>query len=225
MRSALREQAITLRKFQRMSYSAIQKELKVPKSTLSYWLRDLPLREEEIRELRQISWKKGEAARERFRNTMRIKKGANTAAIYGRKRKEILPITDRDLLFAGLMLYVGEGDKRNPHRIALANADPQVIRLFTKWLQEILKIPREKIRFGLHLYSNMNIAKEVNFWQDTLGFEKESFYKNQVRPVNTPFSYTDGNRHGTCTVYVIGSKPKTELMQMIQVVFDNIMSS
>jgi len=120
------------------------------------------------------------------------------------------------------MLYVGEGDKRNPNRIALANSDPLVVLFFTKWLLKFAAIPREKIRFGLHLYSTMDIAKERKFWQDTLGFERQSFYKDQVREVQTPFSYSEGNRHGTCTVYAIGSKPKTRIMQAIKVVQEEL---
>lgn len=225
MRAEDRELAVHLRNVERLSYSAISQRIKVPKSTLSYWLKDLPLSEKEIKELQKLSWKKGEAAREKYRNTMRERKEARNASLYREIASEVLPLTNRDLYIAGLMLYVGEGDKRNLHRIALANADPEVVRFFTIWLQKILKIPRVKIKFGLHLYSNMNIAKEAKFWQDTLGFEKASFYKHQVRPVSSAFTYTDGNRHGTCTVYVIGSEPKTKLMQAIKVVFKNIMRS
>jgi hypothetical protein len=223
MKSELRERAVNLRIRERKSYSAIQKILKVSRSTLSYWLRDLPLSESEIKELRKVSWKKGEAGRERFRNSMRQKKMERTQIVYESQKKMILPMTRRDLFIAGVILYVGEGDKRNPNRIALANSDPIVLRVFLKWLADCLIIPKEDVRLGLHLYSNMNIAKEVKFWQDTLGFGRNSFYKTQIRPVRTRFSYADGDRHGTCTVYVIGSGPKARLMQMIKVVLDEIM--
>ena len=151
---------------------------------------------------------------------MRVKKDKENEVIYEKIKKEILPIDSRDLYIAGLILYVGEGDKRNRHRIALANNDPAVVAFFTKWLQKFSKIPREKIRFGLHLYENMNIAKERKFWQDALGFGGKSFYKDQIRSLKTTFSYSEGSRHGTCTVYVIGTKPKTEIMQAIRVLFD-----
>ena len=52
MRAGEREKAIVLRKEKRMSYSAIAAVLHVPKSTLSYWLKDLPLTDTEIRDLR-----------------------------------------------------------------------------------------------------------------------------------------------------------------------------
>ncbi len=223
MKAKLREQAVHLRKNKRLSYTAIAKKLNVSKSTLSYWLSELPLSDSEISALRRKGWQKGEAAREKYRNTMREKKALEFQEVYKKQKKSIGPLTTRDALIGGLMLYVGEGDKRNPNRIALANSDPFVVVFFTRWLIKFMRIPRKKIRFGLHLYSNMNIANERNFWQDTLGFKRESFYKDQIRPVRTPFSYADGNRHGTCTVYVIGSKPKTEIMQAIQVLQDDVL--
>lgn len=74
MNAHLRTKAITLRTKDRLSYTEIKRRLKVSKSTLSYWLHDYPLKEEEILVLRRTAWKKGEASRERFRSTMREKK-------------------------------------------------------------------------------------------------------------------------------------------------------
>ena len=73
MNSQLREEVIKLRTKENLSYAEIRKRLDVPKSTLSYWLREFPLSEERILALRRQGWKKGEASRERFRNTMKRK--------------------------------------------------------------------------------------------------------------------------------------------------------
>ena len=65
----LKEKALKMRK-QGMSYSQIRAEVKVSKSTLSLWLRDLPLSNARIRELRDFS-----AVRiEKCRNTKAEKK-------------------------------------------------------------------------------------------------------------------------------------------------------
>ena len=58
MNSQLREKAINLRLKEELSYSEIQKRLHVSKSTLSYWLKDYPLTEEKILELRRKGWSK-----------------------------------------------------------------------------------------------------------------------------------------------------------------------
>jgi len=74
MNKKLRSEAVKLRLDKQMSYTAIRDKLGVPKSTLSGWLCDYPLSEERILELRRKGWKKGEASRERFRNSMRRKR-------------------------------------------------------------------------------------------------------------------------------------------------------
>ncbi len=221
MRKELREKAVKLRIEHKKSYSAIARKLNVPKSTLSYWLSELPLSREEVSALRRAAWTRGEASRERFRDTMRAKKAESNSKVRARMEQRILPLSSRDMYIAGIVLYIGEGDKRNPYRIALANSDPLVIDFFTRWLITFWSVSRQRIKFGLHLYSNMNIAKERKFWQDALGFGRKSFYKDQVRKVKSGFSYGEGYRHGTCTVYVIGSEPKTRLSQAMHVLFEN----
>jgi hypothetical protein len=124
MNSQLREQAIKLRLEKNFSYGEIRKRLSVPKSTLSYWLREFPLSEAKIRELRQQGWKKGEASRERFRATMRKKRELKDREIYNKYRKRFRNFSKNALFSAGLMLYLGEGDKRRHERIVLANTDP-----------------------------------------------------------------------------------------------------
>jgi len=52
MNSQLRQQVITLRTKEELSYAEIRKRLGVPKSTLSYWLREFPLSKEKIKELK-----------------------------------------------------------------------------------------------------------------------------------------------------------------------------
>jgi len=53
MNSQLREQAIKLRLEKELSYGEIRRRLSVPKSTLSYWLSEIPLSKERILKLRR----------------------------------------------------------------------------------------------------------------------------------------------------------------------------
>lgn len=163
MHSQLREQAVKLRIEEELSYSAIRERLNVSKSTLSYWLREMPLSEEKILELRRNGWQKGEASRERFRGTMREKRAQKDRAVYDKQRKKLLNLPNEAFFVAGLMLYLGEGDKKNTARIAPANTDPRIITFFIKWMTEFLDVARENIRAELHLYENMDIEEEKKF--------------------------------------------------------------
>lgn len=198
---------------QRMSYSAIRKRLGVSKSTLSYWLQEFPLTNAEIVALKKEGWKRGEASREKYRSAMRAKKVEGYDKLIQRYVKRFSKISRDAEYIAGIMLYLAEGDKRNANRIVLANTDARIITFFVKWIQGWMGVRREEIRIQLHLYENMSVAKEEKFWQNMVRLPKSQFYKTQVRLVPIgKYSYTGPNRHGTCSIFLPGTKRKSEIM-------------
>lgn len=221
MRSQLREQAIKLRLEKEFSYTKIRQELGVPKSTLSYWLRELPLSKKRVLELRRVAWSKSEAKIERFRETMREKRNAEDKNIYEKYKRKFFNFSE-DIFFAsGLMLYLAEGTKNDYYRIALTNTDYRIIKFFIKWLNEFLNIPKDKMRVGLHLYEDMNIKNEKEFWGNKLEIKESQFYRPWIRKIKkNSFSYKGSFRHGTCVVYVLGGKKKRELAMAMQAFID-----
>src|SRR3989338_8044167 len=212
MRAADREKAIQLRVKHQLGYGVIAKQLSVPKSTLSYWLKDLPLSASRILELRRESWSRGEAKREVFRQTMRKKRVAREEAIYQEQLKKFNKISGQTLFVAGLMLYLAEGDKKSPSTVSISNTDPFIIKFFIWWAEKFLYLSRSKMHAQLHLYETMNIPTEKKFWLKQLGFRRSQLYKDQIRPLRPgSFSYSEGHRHGTCQVRMGGVKEKTEL--------------
>ncbi len=181
MNSQLRQQVITLRTKEELSYAEIRKRLGVPKSTLSYWLREFPLSKEKIKELKIKGWKKSEVSRERFRATMRKKKELKGQEVYNKYRKRFTKLSKDVFFVAGLMLYLSEGDKKNNTRISLANTDPKIIKFFVKWMTDFLNVSREEIKVQLHLYENMDIEKEKKFWKSELGLSETQFYRPSIR--------------------------------------------
>ena len=224
MNSQLREQTIKLRLEKELSYTEIRKRLGVPKSTLSYWLSEFPLSEERILELRRQGWKKAEAKIERFRTTMRRKRKLKDREIYNKYQKNFTKLSKDTFFIAGLMLYLGEGNKRNYYTIAISNTDSRIIKFFVQWLNEFLEIPKEKMKVELHLYENMDIEKEKKFWGDILRFKEYQFYKPAIRKLQkNSFSYKESYRHGTCALSVTDGEKKRELMMAIQAFLDRYM--
>lgn len=222
MHRELRDKAVKFRLDDRLSYGQIRKLINVSKSTLSYWLRDLPLDEERIRELKIQGLKNGEAGRERFRATMREKREKKMLEIYKDKTLKFQSIFSDDLLFiAGLMLYLAEGEKKTYHRLVFSNTDPDIVDFFTNWVVRFLNVPKDQIKVCLHLYENMDIKKEEDFWKERLNLGKSQFYKTQIRKLKkSSFSYRESFRHGTCQVYVSGVEKKQEVMMSIKAFLD-----
>ena len=221
MKAAQREQAIELRINQKLGYKVIAEQVKVSKGTLSRWLEDLPLSEERILELRRAGWSKGEAKRERFRQTMRAKRDKREQEIYLAQKKKFSKISDSALFIAGLMLYAAEGDKKAKADIAFTNTDPILVLFFVRWIVRFLGFPKERLRIQLHLYENMNVGAEERFWIRQLGISKKQLWKSQVRALRPKsFSYRDTSRHGTCKLYVGSVPKKAEVKLSIRAFFD-----
>jgi DNA-binding transcriptional MerR regulator len=189
-----RELALKLRR-NGLSYSDIKTRLNVSKSTLSLWLRDLPLTRERINELRSNSPRRIE----RYRETMRLKKETRLSAVFKKAQKDIGSLSKREIFIAGLFLYWGEGGKTKPYTISLTNTDPNMIRFYMLWLKE-LGVPLSKIKVCLHLYSDMDIHKATQFWSDILHIPKTQFRTPHIKKVDSSKVFYRGYGQGTCNI-------------------------
>lgn len=190
-----KEKAIQLR-LQGWSYSQIKKKLKVSKSTLSYWLRDMPLSAERIKSLQSS----GPRRIEKFRNTMREKRQIKLKEAYDAVSGHIGALSDREIIIGGFFLYWGEGTKRSMSCLAMSNTDPAIQLFFLKWM-EILGVPRSRMRVKLHLYSDMNIDESIDYWSNLLGISKSNFLKSYIKQSRQlDINYKREFVKGTCMI-------------------------
>lgn len=178
------------------SYSQIKAALTVSKSTLSLWLRDMPLPDKRLRELRDHN-----AVRiERYRETRRKTREARWADVRNRAAKDIGKLSRREILIAGLWLYWGEGGKTKLWTTSVSNNDPAMIRFFIQWLT-LLGVPRERMRVHMHFYSDMDIKGETLYWSRSLGLPLSAFRKPYVKESKqSGLTYPQKFKHGTCNL-------------------------
>lgn len=169
-----RENAIKLRK-QGMSYSQIKQQLGISKSTLSGWLRDLPLSDERLRELRDHS----EIRIEKARATKLKNKLDRRKAVYKTVARDIEK-SKNNLFVGGFYLYWGEGTKSAEYTVSLTNSDPAIVSCFLQWL-EVLGIPRTACRAKLHLYLDQDEKQLIKFWETVTQIPRKNFYKTYVK--------------------------------------------
>ncbi|TSC83945.1 MAG: Uncharacterized protein G01um101413_748 [Parcubacteria group bacterium Gr01-1014_13] len=215
-RFADHQKALTLRK-EGMSYSQIKNILKIGKGTLSHWLQDYPLSKERIKELRDGGGKRIE----KYRETMRQKRGARLKVVYESQKKILLPLNKRELLIAGLFLYWGEGSKSHATDLRLSNTDPSMIKFFIKWLTVCLQVPKSKLKVQLHLYSDMHIDKEINFWSNTLNIPDTQFIKPYIKTsLLTDINHKGGFGHGTCNIKIGNARLSEKILMTLKVITD-----
>ncbi len=210
------QKALDLRK-QGNSYSQIKKILGVSKSTLSGWLKEYPLSKQRIRELRD--W--NEQRIERFRGTMRRKKETRLNIFYHEQKKIILPLSNREIFIAGLFLYWGEGGKSLATQLTISNTNPALIKFFIRWLTKNLSVPKNKLRIKLHLYSDMNINKEVEFWSQNLSIPKNQFKKSYIKKSRlADINHKGGFGHGTCDLSIGNARLTEKILMSIKLISD-----
>lgn len=186
-----REKVLALRK-KGFSYSQIKEKVTVSKSTLSNWLKDMPLSTKRMSELRDNSPKRIES----FRQTMRKKREKILLQRIFEEKKKVGKISKRDLYIIGLALYWAEGTKTWDSKIEVTNSDPMLLQVFLRWLKaEKADIGRARIK--LHLYEGMNIKKEMSFWSNSLEISLEQFYQPIIKETRRRF-HRGSHGHGTC---------------------------
>lgn len=216
-RFADRQKALELRK-QNMSYSQIKKVLNLSKSTLSCWLRNYPLSKERIRELRD----RNEQRIERYRETMKQKREARLSEMYKEQTKIVLPLSKRELFLGGLFLYWGEGSKGKMSEVGLSNTDPAMIKFFIRWTTECLGVQKEKIKIHIHLYTDMDITKEIEFWSSALNIPHQQFTKPYIKKsLLVNINHKGGFGHGTCNVRIGNARMSESIMMALKNITDN----
>ncbi len=163
------------------SFGDISKKLHVAKSTLSFWFKDIILKESIIRKIKTKGRIKSTRAlllysehkrKERIqRNILQKKEGA----------KILGTLSDRDVLMVGLGLYWGEGYKYENGELGFTNSSPFMIRFYFKWL-ELWGVKKDSLIFRLTI--NDFFKKEEhnikNFWVHFLDVKQEQFSKTTL---------------------------------------------
>lgn len=170
-------QAVKLRK-NGQSYSEISRKLKVSKSTLSGWLKDIESSSQQKKKLmtkRQLAGYKGAKMNQNYADKRR-------KMIIEKAKKEAEELINNPLFLAGLMLYWAEGNKRGGEKVVISNSDPEIIRLMMRWFREICHVPEYKFRVSLYIH-RLHIRKDVrDFWFRITGVPLSQFGKDTIKP-------------------------------------------
>lgn len=160
-----------------LSYSEITKELKIARSTLSVWLREIGLSKPQ----KQRLTKKKLASMKRGWEAWHNKRVLLENEIKCRAEKEVKKISKRELWLIGVALYWAEGNKEKKERpgsgVLLSNSDPKMIKIFLKWLMCICNIPKEMITLEIYIHENNKhrLKQVIDFWSEVTNFDKKRF--------------------------------------------------
>ncbi|MDP3402861.1 MAG: hypothetical protein Q8S35_02810 [bacterium] len=122
---------------------------------------------------------------------------------------------DAFLLGLGFGLFWGEGNKRDQGSVRLGNSDPELVRTFLFFLENRFCIKRHRLRFGLQIFSDMDVSTAENFWVGHLGISSNQLYKTVVSISGKSGTYREKTRYGVLTLYFHNKKLRDLLIAEI----------
>lgn len=187
-----------------LSVKAIAKELKLSKSTVSTWVRDVPLSKEQIQKLKNNALEGAERGRLK---TIVLKREKRLKIIEDATKEGIFLLqrmTDREFLIAGLSLYWGEGGKSNK-RVEFCNSDPKMIEFLLLWLQKCFDVQIENCVavVGINQIHENREHVVKRYWSNIAKIPLQQFRKTSFKRVRNKKVYENFNEHfGTLTILV-----------------------
>lgn len=197
-KAALREKAIKLR-LQGYTYGQIKQELKISKSTLSDWLRTLPLSSSNLKQLSKNKKLALNLRVEKYRQTTHNKRIERLKRVLSEQQKKLFPLSEKELFIAGLFLFWGEGNKQRG-RVIISNTNPLIMQFSKYWMTKILKVPPKKLTVRLHLYTDMDIEENIGYWSRLLNLPRNQFKQSYIKKTNRSGITYKGYGHGTCNL-------------------------
>lgn len=195
-----KEEAIRLRK-KGTSMIVVEKELGVPKSTLSGWFKGIVLSKKHTKKLSQNKLRALVKARKKSAVWHREQK-ENRLLLAKNEALKVLSKIDYNnsiLEIALAILYMGEG-RKTLDATNLGSSDPMILRFYLEALKKLYNIDLKRIRCALFLRADQDEAKVKRFWARELGLSVGHFIKTQ-KDKRTVGSKTFSHYRGVCSIY------------------------
>jgi transcriptional regulator with XRE-family HTH domain len=211
MKTEERERARELRA-QGHSVKEIERALGVSRSSVSLWVRDVPLGAEERRALAARVTEGRLQAAERKATAARSQRSEYQS--HGR----LLAHEGGPTYAAGCMLYWAEGAKQRCS-VQMSNSDPALLAFFADFLREHFGVASESMKIHCNLFADhLERQREIeDYWLTALGLPPSSLRKTIV---NTYSKYSQKKRvnklpYGTCKLVVHST-------QIVQTIYGSI---
>jgi len=195
------EKARILRK-EGCSVRDISQQLGVSRSTVSVWVRDIQLSDEQVAFLTANARLAGTRGRERFTRTMQLKRQTMITRFREEAEQEYKTLSRNPWFMFGLALYIGEGSKGERSALIVTNWNSRVIVKAIEFFGR-LGVPHERMRCKIMLHPVQDAGAAENYWSGVTGLPLSQF-------ANTYQAISPGSRgkrgqkwpHGGCQLSI-----------------------
>jgi hypothetical protein len=208
-----KETAITLRQ-KGYTYKEILAIVPVAKSSLSLWLKDLPLTKSEknaLKDRRDANISRGHIKVAGILHTRRLAREKDQLA---EARITFSTYLAEPFFHAGLMLYWAEGSKRT-NQWQFMNSDGDMQKLMVKWLVAYAGVEKNDLRFRLYVHKAYQSEECDAWWAKKLQVAPSQFLKTIIKPSGLGVKKRP-NYKGCLRIEVRTSKPLLNKMRFWQ---------
>lgn len=156
----LRDKTRSLRVEKRLTIDELAQRLALPRTTIFYWVRDLP----PLPSKQTVSQELGNRKMQVNYRRLREEACAEGRASFARLCEEC---TFRDFV----VLYIAEGYKRNRNEVSISNSDPAVMAVAVTWLR---RLTARRLKFSIQYHADQDLAELRVFWGRELAIDGES---------------------------------------------------
>jgi len=206
---------------QGLSIKQIAEKLIVSKGSVSAWVRDIEIPKDLLVNVEN----RLRLGREHSRKSRLVNIAKLNAELNAKCKEEVLPLSNRDLWMAGLMLYAGEGFKSSRvsgQRVEVANSNPEILRVFINFLTKVCLVPKEEIRIRLMLYEDIKPEEARRFWSNELGITLNQFCSPFIKQSykDIPFRHLRRSPYGTAHVILYDTKVYKKIIGWLRAVYE-----
>lgn len=124
-------------------------------------------------------------------------------------------LKEAKLFGLGLGLYWGEGNKANINSIRLGNTDPELIKQFIKFLVKFFSIKKKDLKFGLQIFSDINVDTALDFWVKIIKINRNQINKPIITKSGSLGTYKKKSEYGVLTAMYHNRKLRNLLVGML----------
>jgi hypothetical protein len=182
VKRAERELARQLRKDLGLSVKEIARRVGVSVSSVSLWVRDVPLTPDQEAALDARNPVRNAQRNGAANNAKRCRAVRAAAQDHGR----VLARMGEPQFIAGCMLYWAEGAKSR-NNVVLVNSDADLLHAFVQFLRDYFGVLDERIAFSVNCFlrNGLSLAEIETWWLTRLGLPPSSLRKAAVNRVSS----------------------------------------
>lgn len=173
------------------SISEISEILKIPRSTVSIWCRNIKLGQKQIERLAKRQLSGSYKGRMNFLERVRGRRVLETQKLRKQGMREVGIISKRDLFIAGVAMYLSEGStSESNEEVSFTNSDFRTVLFMIKWYQEICGISKDRliIQIRINKMHKDRVLEIENYWSKIINvplnqFTKTILIKSKIKKV------------------------------------------